>query len=146
VMSGYAGHPDATAEAITDGWLKTGDIGRVDGDGYLYVLDRRDDLIITGGENVYPAEVEAVLASHPMVIEAGVIGIPDEEWGQSIVAIVRLQASDMKDGEAIAQLDMHCRSRLARYKIPSRIRIFTDPLPRTTSGKLRRSALRNLTR
>jgi len=141
VMAGYLGKPDATSRTIVDGWLHTGDVGRLDDDGYLYVLDRRDDLIVTGGENVYPAEVEAVLASHPSVAEAGVIGIDDSEWGQRVFAIARL-----KDGSEIARIDSlalqaFCRAQLAGYKVPKEIRFVSEPLPRTASGKLRRKAL-----
>ena len=144
VMAGYAGQPDATARAIVDGWLHTGDIGSLDGDGYLRVLDRRDDLIITGGENVYPAEVEAALLAHPWVAEAGVIGVPDTTWGQRIVAVVRLaDRPEMDRARAEAELRAHCRAQLAGYKTPREIRVVTDPLPRTASGKLRRSVLRD---
>jgi O-succinylbenzoic acid--CoA ligase len=146
VMAGYAGRPVATARAIVDGWLHTGDIGSLDAQGYLRVLDRRDDLIITGGENVYPAEVEAVLMAHPRVAEAGVIGVPDASWGQRIVAIVRLSDSTEPGLENIEdELRAHCRASLAGYKTPSEIRLVTDPLPRTASGKLRRGALRERT-
>lgn len=145
VMAGYLGQPDATSHAMRGGWLVTGDIGRLDDEGYLHVLDRRDDLIVTGGENVYPAEVEAVLFSHPFVAEAGVIGITDSKWGQRVVAITRL--SRLSDGPApdAASLDAYCRARLAGYKIPKEFRFVTAPLPRTASGKLRRSELRDLT-
>ena len=136
VMAGYAGRPDATARAIVDGWLHTGDVGRLDADGYLYVLDRRDDLIVSGGENVYPAEVEAVLLSHPLVAEAGVVGVADETWGQHVVAVVRLGDSTAA-GLDLAALQALCRSR-------REIRVVTEPLPRTASGKLRRAALRDL--
>ena len=142
VMAGYANQPDATRAAIVDGWLHTGDIGRIDADGFLYVLDRRDDLIVTGGENVYPAEVEAALLSHPSIIEAGVVGIAHETWGQRVVAVVRLV--DSAAGIAAADLTSHCRDRIAGYKVPREIRVVLDPLPRTASGKLRRSALRAL--
>jgi O-succinylbenzoic acid--CoA ligase len=141
VMAGYAGQPDATARTIVDGWLHTGDIGRLDADGYLYVLDRRDDLIVTGGENVYPAEVEAALSSHPSVAEVGVVGVSDETWGQRVVAIVRLSDDGALD---VAVLEALCRSRLAGYKVPREIRLVTELLPRTASGKLRRGALREL--
>ncbi len=137
VMAGYAGNPEASREAMVDGWLRTGDIGRIDHDGYLYVLDRRDDLIITGGENVYPAEVEAVLLSHDSVDEAAVIGIGDEVWGQRVVAIVRLKTDQNE-----SPLLQHCASLLASYKVPKEIRFVTSPLPRTASGKLQRAALR----
>lgn len=140
VMAGYFKKPAETSEAIVDGWLKTGDAGRLDDEGYLYVLDRRNDLIITGGENVYPAEVEAALASHSSVAEAGVIGIPDATWGQRVVAIVRSR-TESGDPE---MLKAHCATRLASYKRPSEFRFVNEPLPRTASGKLRRSALRDL--
>ncbi len=140
VTPGYVG-VDGTPHLTPDGWLRTGDIGHLDADGYLYVLDRRDDLIITGGENVYPAEVEAVLLSHPSVIEAGVIGLPDERWGQRIVAIVRI-ADGADATAAISALRDHCRGQLAGYKVPAEVRVVAHDLPRTASGKLRRAALR----
>jgi O-succinylbenzoic acid--CoA ligase len=145
VMAGYAGRPEATARAIVDGWLHTGDVGHLDADGYLYVLDRRDDLIVTGGENVYPAEVEAALLAHPWVAEAGVVGAPDDTWGQRVVAVVRLAgAPDLATADAVDTLRAHCRAHLAGYKVPSEIRIAAEPLPRTASGKLRRAELRAL--
>jgi O-succinylbenzoic acid--CoA ligase len=140
VMSGYLNQSEATSRAITDGWLHTGDIGRIDADGYLYVLDRRDDLIVTGGENVYPAEVEAVLQSHPSIAESAVIGAEDGEWGQRVVAIARLEGDE--SGTDATSLQIFCRERLAGYKVPKEFRFVTEPLPRTASGKLRRSALR----
>ena len=143
VMAGYFGQPDATSRAIVDGWLHTGDAGRLDVDGFLFVLDRRDDLIVTGGENVYPAEVEAVLSAHPAVIEAAVIGVDDPRWGQRVVAIVRLDyKSDMTDEDA-SDLQTFCRASLAGYKVPKDIRFVNEPLPRTASGKLRRATLRD---
>jgi len=141
VMAGYFNRPDETARALERGWLHTGDIGRIDEEGYLYVLDRRDDLIISGGENVYPAEVESALVAHPAVEEVGVIGIDDVTWGQSVVAIVRL--SQPVDA---SELESHCRAQLAGYKVPREFRIVTDALPRTASGKIRRAALRDLIR
>ena len=142
VMLGYLNQPDATSRAIVDGWLHTGDIGRIDAEGYLYVLDRRDDLIVTGGENVYPAEVEAVLQSHPSIDEIAVIGADDDEWGQRVVAIARLGAdADARTIDA-SVLQLFCRERLAGYKVPREFRFVSEPLPRTASGKLRRAALR----
>jgi O-succinylbenzoic acid--CoA ligase len=138
VTPGYFQRPDATARTIVDGWLHTGDIGRLDADGFLYVLDRRDDLIVTGGENVYPAEVEAALLAHESVEEAGVIGVADETWGQRVVAIVKTHAQ--VDAE---KLDAHCRTLLAGYKIPREFRFVNEPLPRTASGKIRRGVLRD---
>jgi len=140
VMSGYLNQTDATSRAITDGWLHSGDIGRIDADGYLYVLDRRDDLIVTGGENVYPAEVEAVLQSHPSIAESAVIGAEDVEWGQRVIAIARLEGD--ASGIDATSLQLFCRERLAGYKVPREFRFVTEPLPRTASGKLRRAALR----
>ena len=143
VMSGYLGDPEATAQAMRDGWLHTGDIGRLDEQGFLYVLDRRDDLIVSGGENVYPAEVEAALLAHPWVDEAAIIGAPDPTWGHRVVAVVRLKTEHQSSSRSAAEtLRAHCRARLAGYKTPVDFRIVTEPLPRTASGKLRRAALR----
>lgn len=141
VMAGYHGRPAETARAIVDGWLHTGDIGRIDADGFLYVLDRRDDLIITGGENVYPAEVEATLLAHPLVAEAAVVGVADETWGSRVVALVRL-GETAPPADVVAQLAAHCRASLAAYKTPREIIVATAPLPRTASGKLRRAEVR----
>ncbi len=138
VMKGYFKNPDATSRAIVDGWLNTGDSGRLDEDGYLYVLDRRSDLIVTGGENVYPAEVESVLGSHPSVAEAAVIGVHDEKWGQRVVAIVR-PANQNADAKTLMD---YCSERLAGFKRPSQISFVSYQLPRTASGKLRRNELR----
>ncbi|MCC6792135.1 MAG: o-succinylbenzoate--CoA ligase [Thermomicrobiales bacterium] len=138
VTGGYFGRPDATERAIDDGWLRTGDIGHLDEEGYLYVLDRRDDLIVSGGENVYPAEVEAVLLAHPLVEDAGVIGVRDDEWGQRVVAAVQFRPErSVSEGD----LRAFCRERLAAYKVPSEIR-FLERLPRNAAGKLLRRSLR----
>lgn len=139
VMLGYLDDPGATAAALRDGWLHTGDVGRLDEEGYLYVLDRRDDLIVTGGENVYPAEVEAALLAHPSVEEAAVLGVPDEAWGQRVVAVVRLRG---EEPATAASLEAHARGMLAGYKVPREVRFTREALPRTASGKLRRSTLR----
>ncbi len=137
VTPGYAGRPEATAQALRDGWLHTGDLGRLDDEGFLYVLDRRDDLIISGGENVYPAEVEAVLLAHPAVAEAGVAGLPDDRWGQVPAAWVVLRPG----GEATpTDLLAHCAAQLARYKLPVHVRLVAA-LPRNASGKLVRRRL-----
>ncbi len=139
VSPGYWGRPEASAGSRAGGWLHTGDVGRLDADGHLHVLDRRADLIVSGGENVYPAEVESVLLSHPAIAEAGVVGEADETWGQRVVAVVR-----PRDGAAVSEEELraHCRSRLGGYKVPARIRLVTDPLPRTAAGKLLRRELR----
>jgi O-succinylbenzoic acid--CoA ligase len=141
VMQGYFNEPEASSSAIRDGWLKTGDIGEIDSEGFLRVLDRREDLIVTGGENVYPAEVEAVLTAHDAVIEAAVVGSEDVTWGQRVVAFVRTSAPI--DAES---LDEHCRAALAGYKVPREFRFVASPLPRTASGKVRRNELRGATR
>lgn len=138
VTRGYLNRPDASAVTLRNGWLHTGDIGYLDAEGYLYVLDRRDDLIVSGGENVYPAEIEAVLQSHPEVAEAGVTGIPHERWGQTPIARVVLQPGALVDEDALIAL---CRARLATYKVPSRVQI-AEALPRNAAGKLLRSRLR----
>jgi O-succinylbenzoic acid--CoA ligase len=140
VTAGYWNRPDATERAFADGWFRTGDFGTLDEEGYLHVLDRRDDLIVTGGENVYPAEVEGVLLAHPCVAEAAVIGESDAEWGQRVVAVVRL--AEGVDPSVADQLQEHCRSSLAAYKVPREVRVSEVPLPRTASGKLRRGELR----
>ena len=137
VTPGYLNRPEATAEAVRDGWLHTGDLGYLDAEGYLYVLDRRDDLIVSGGENVYPAEIEAVLQSHPDVTDAGVYGVDDERWGRAPVAVVVLR--DDRSGEVEALLAF-CREHLATYKTPKRIE-FASSLPRNAAGKLLRNRL-----
>jgi len=137
VFAGYEGDAAATASALRDGWLHTGDIGTLDEAGLLRVLDRRDDLIISGGENVYPAEVEAVLAAHPAILEAAVYGVPDERWGAVPEAVVVVTS----DAPADEELLRHCRERLAGYKVPRRL-LRLDELPRNTFGKVRRGLLR----
>jgi long-chain acyl-CoA synthetase len=138
IMSGYRNRPEATAEALRDGWLYTGDIGELDADGYVYIRDRKKDMAIVGGYNVYPREVDEVLFAHPDVKEAATAGVPDAYYGEAIRAYVVLKP------EAQATVDdliAHCRVNLARYKVPSRIDII-DALPRTTIGKIDRVALR----
>ncbi len=137
VTSGYLDSPGSTAAAIRESWLRTGDLGYLDDEGYLYVVARREDLIISGGENVYPAEVEAVLLSHPAVEEAGVAGISDARWGQVPVAAVKV-----REGAALSEEELraYCAQRLARYKIPAHI-WFVSSLPRNAAGKLLRGAL-----
>lgn len=138
LMAGYWGRPAATAEAIRDGWLHTGDIGVRDAGGYLSVLDRKHDMIITGGFNVYPREVEDVLHGHPAVADAAVIGIPEETWGETVVGVIALRAGERVSAE---DLIAHCAPRLADYKRPRRID-FVDALPRNGAGKVDRLELR----
>lgn len=138
VTPGYFRRPRDSAEALRGGWLHTGDIGYLDADGYLYVLDRRDDLIVSGGENVYPAEVEEVLRAHPDVADAAVVGVPDDSWGQMVVAAVVLREPARTSEEALLAF---CRERLAPYKVPKELR-FVTALPRNAAGKLLRWELR----
>jgi O-succinylbenzoic acid--CoA ligase len=133
VSPGYWGQ----AARAPDAWFRTGDAGRLDHEGYLYVLDRRDDLIVSGGENVYPAEVEAVLLAHPSVEEAAVVGRPHDQWQSVPTAIVRLREPTTADA-----LREHCRASLAGYKVPAEIRFVEAPLPRNAAGKLLRRELR----
>ncbi len=125
---------------LRDGWLHTGDVGRMDEDGYLYVLDRRGDLIVSGGENVYPAEIEAALLAHPAVADAGVTGEDDARWGRVPVAYVVLRPDT---APAPDELLRFCGERLARYKVPARLYV-VPALPRNAAGKLMRHKLPQL--
>ena len=142
VTSGYWGQPEATAQALRDGWFHTGDGGRMDVDGYLCIADRLKDMVISGGENVYPAEVEAALRSHPAVADAAVIGVPDERWGEAVHAVVVLRASHA-GGEATLrdELGPWCRRLLAGYKCPRSIE-FMAALPLSAAGKVLKTQLR----
>ena len=140
ITPGYANRPDATAEAFSDGWFSTGDVGYLVSEGYLYVLDRRSDLIVSGGENIYPAEVESVLMAYPDVVEAGVCGRADAQWGQVPVAFLKIYPGRHVSSPAILA---HCAQYLAKYKVPRNI-YFVEELPRNSSGKLLRRELRHL--
>jgi acyl-CoA synthetase (AMP-forming)/AMP-acid ligase II len=138
VMQGYLGDPAATAEAFAGGWFHSGDLVRRDADGFLYVVGRAKDMIISGGENVYPAEVERVLAEHPGVGEVAVVGIPHPRWVETPLAVVvRVPGGAVTEDELIE----HCRTRLAGYKKPSAV-VFADVLPRNATGKVLRRDLR----
>ena len=139
VCAGYLHRPEATAEAIRDGWLHTGDLGYLDDEGYLYVADRRDDLIVSGGENVYPAEVESALLAFPGIEECAVVGVPDERWGALVVAVIVPGAAEV----AVAAVEAHLRAHLAGYKVPRRFEVTSEPLPRTASGKVQRHLVRS---
>ncbi|HEY6380145.1 MAG TPA: long-chain fatty acid--CoA ligase [Candidatus Dormibacteraeota bacterium] len=138
VMKGYWNRPDATAEVIRNGWFHTGDIGRRDADGFFYIVDRKKDMIISGGENVYPAEVEDCLYAHPDVAEVAVIGVPDAKWGETVRAIVVAKPGTAPTAEQIVEF---CQGRLARYKQPQTV-VFTDVLPRNPAGKVLKFELR----
>ena len=129
----------APAAPAPDGWLHTGDLGAVDGDGRLHVSARKSETIVSGGENVAPAEVEAVLETHPAVAEAAVVGRPDPAWGEQVTAIVVARAGT---APAAGDLREHCAAALAPYKVPKLIELTPGPLPRTPSGKLLRRRLR----
>jgi O-succinylbenzoic acid--CoA ligase len=138
VFAGYTGDRAATEERLVDGWLRTGDLGSLDDAGLLRVADRRDDLIVSGGENIYPAEVEAVLREHPDVLDAAVIGSDDATWGRVPVAVVVLAAGSTASD---IELDRHCQGRLAAYKVPVAFHRVAA-LPRNDAGKVLRRELR----
>ena len=137
VMKGYHNNPEATQEMIREGWLYTGDLGRMDQDGFVYHLGRKDDMIITGGLNVFPAEVENVLVKHPDVLEAGAVGIPDDDRGQAIKAVLVLKPGRSFDKKALTAF---CREHLANFKVPKIVEC-RDTLPKTTTGKISRREL-----
>jgi acyl-CoA synthetase (AMP-forming)/AMP-acid ligase II len=138
VMAGYWKAPDLTAATLVDGWLHTRDMGRFDEDGYLYLVDRKSDMVISGGFNIYPNEVENVLVSHPAVFEAAVIGVPDEVWGEAVKAVVVLRPGATATEEELIE---HCRERLASYKKPKSVE-FVHELPKTATGKVLRRLVR----
>jgi acyl-CoA synthetase (AMP-forming)/AMP-acid ligase II len=138
-MESFWGDPEATAKKIRDGWVLTGDVGKLDEHGYLYVLDRVDDMIISGGFNIWPAELENVIAAHPAVTEVAVFGIPDDRWGETPAAVCVVAQPDGLDEAEIVEL---CRTRLGSYKKPSTVVITSDPLPKSPAGKVLRRALR----
>ena len=139
VMHGYWNNQEETVNAFRNGLFRTGDVGYQDAEGYLYILDRVKDMIVTGGENVYSGEVEAVLYEHPAIREAAVFGIPDAKWGELVMACVVL-----KPGAALTvdELIAHCRRSLASYKVPRRVEFSDLELPKTGSGKILKRALR----
>jgi long-chain acyl-CoA synthetase len=139
VVRGYFNNPEATAASFRDGWFLTGDLGRLDADGFLYVVDRLKDVIIRGGENIYAAEVEAALYEHPDITEAATIGIPDERMGEEVGAVIRVRdGAQLSDDEVRA----HVAARLASFKVPTRIWIVQDELPRNAAGKVLKRELR----
>jgi acyl-CoA synthetase (AMP-forming)/AMP-acid ligase II len=139
IMKEYWNRPDATAETITqDGWLRTGDVATFDEDGYVYIQDRIKDMIISGGENVYPAEIENIILSHPDVSEVAVIGQPSEKWGESPYAIVVRKSSSLTDSDVLN----HCNGKLARFKLPAGA-TFIDVIPRNANGKVLKRLLRD---
>jgi acyl-CoA synthetase (AMP-forming)/AMP-acid ligase II len=136
-MKGYWRRPEATAETLRDGWLHSGDIATIDAEGFVYIQDRKKDMFITGGENVYPAEVENVILQHPGVGDVAVIGQPSEKWGESGFAVV-VRKDPALDAAAVLA---HCQGRLARFKQPRGV-AFVDAIPRNPSGKALKRILR----
>jgi fatty-acyl-CoA synthase len=140
VMPGYWGLPEETAAAFSDGWFRTGDAARTDSDGYVTIVDRLKDMIISGGENIYPAEVEEALLAHPDIVECAVIGMADEKWGEVCRAVVvARQGASLDPEEVLASL----AGRLAKYKIPKSV-VVVEALPRTASGKVLKARVRTL--
>ena len=140
VMTGYYNKPEETAAALRDGWFYSGDIGYMDAEGYLFIIDRKKDLIIAGGYNVYPRDIEEVLFEHPKIMEACAIGIPDDYRGETVKAfIVCFPGETLTAGE----LDTYCRGKLAPYKVPKRY-AFMEELPKSTIGKVLRRELREM--
>ena len=137
VMLGYWNNPKANAETLKDGWLRTGDVGRLDEDGFLTLSDRSKDVIISGGTNIYPREVEEALLTHPDVREVSAIGVPDPDWGEIVVACVVLEEGAVTDN---ARLDAHCLASIARFKRPKRY-VYLDALPKNNYGKVLKTEL-----
>jgi len=143
-MYGFWEQPAATAERMTaDGFVLTGDIGKLDANGYLYVMDRKDDMIISGGFNIWPAELENVILDHPSVVEVAVFAVPDDRWGETPMAVCVVDASATIDEDVVAEeIRQLCVERLGSYKKPGHVEIRTDPLPTSAVGKIQRKALR----
>jgi fatty-acyl-CoA synthase len=138
-MTGYWNNPDATAEATRGGWFHSGDLVRRDDQGFVYVVDRKKDMIISGGENIYSTEIEDVVDAHPKVREVAVIGVPHPRWVETPLAVI--VPSDPEDPPTEQEIESWCRERLASYKKPDAIRII-DELPRNVSGKILKTELR----
>ena len=139
IMKGYWNRPEETAHALRDGWYWSGDLGYMDEDQFVYIVDRKKDMIITGGENVYSVEVENVIYRHPAVFEAAVVGVPDEKWGEAVTAVVVC-----KPGQHVSEEELiaHCRQSLAGYKLPKSVQ-FVDALPKSGAGKILKRSLRD---
>ena len=137
-MDGYWKNPEETEKVFKDGWLHTGDVARQDDQGFLFIVDRVKDMVLTGGENVYPAEVESVLYEHPAVAEVAVIGLPDERWGEAVVAVVVSREGNTLTLEDLRQF---AGPSLARFKLPTRLEV-VEALPRNPAGKVLKFELR----
>ena len=139
VMRGYWKLPEQTRDTLRNGWLHTGDLGYMDEDGFVFIVDRSKDMVISGGENVFSVEVEGAIYEHPAVQECAVIGIPNEQWGEAVHAIVVPKASSNITPKEIIE---HCRQRIAGYKVPRSVAIRVDPLPVSGAGKILKAELR----
>jgi fatty-acyl-CoA synthase len=139
MMKGYWNRPEETEAALKGGWLHTGDVGRLDEEGFLYIMDRKKDMIISGGENIYPAEIEDSLRHNSKILDVGVIGYPHEKWGEAVMAVVAV-----KEGEALTEAELleWCQGRIGKFKIPKKV-IFTEAIPRTPTGKILKRVLRD---
>jgi acyl-CoA synthetase (AMP-forming)/AMP-acid ligase II len=137
VFSGYLNEPELTAQAVVDGWYRTGDLGRMDASGYVFLSGRSDDMIIRGGENIYPVEIESVLSEIPEILEVAVVGVPQEFWGQVVAAVVTMREDSTL---TLGQVKAHCRGRVATYKIPEKLVVVGD-MPRSSSGKIQKYRL-----
>lgn len=138
ITPGYWNNPEATKDSFDDGWLKTGDAARFDEEGFIYIVDRWKDMYISGGENVYPAEVENVLYQLPQIAEAAILGVPDDRWGETGVAFISIKPGEAIDEKEIIQ---HCINNLAKFKVPSSVQ-FIEALPRNATGKVLKRNLR----
>lgn len=138
IMKGYYNNPQATNEVIKDGWLYTGDIGRISENGQLFITGRKKEMIIVKGQNIYPSDIESVLHNHPKVAEVAVIGIPDEMRGEVVGAVISLKAGEVATEQEIRQF---CLERIANYKVPKQV-MFLDSLPRTATGKIDERSIR----
>ncbi len=138
ITKGYLNLPELSREVLAGGWLRTGDIGRIDAGGYVYLLDRAKDMVITGGENVYSSEVEAALYRHEDIHECAVIGVPDESLGEALFAVIVPRTDTARDEQAIID---HCRKHIAGYKIPRRM-AFVEAMPKSAMGKILKAELR----
>ncbi|GGC84942.1 class I adenylate-forming enzyme family protein [Chelatococcus reniformis] len=142
IIPGYWDNPDATEAAFGGGWFRTGDLGYRDPSGLYYVVDRKKDVVIRGGENVYCAEVESAMIEHPLVLDVAVLGVPHREWGEEVAAVVQVAADG--DGDPTPEIVAHVAGKLARFKVPTTVRLTTEELPRTATGKILKRELRRL--
>ena len=138
VMKGYWNRPDSTRDAVRDGWMHTGDVAYMDDEGYVFIYDRLKDMIVSGGENIYPAEVENALFGHPDLADVAVIGVPDPNWGEAVKAIVVAKPGAAKDPASVIAW---ARERIANYKVPKSVD-FVEAIPRNITGKILRRELR----